>query len=154
MFLRYQHQQNNVNPVVKKVYFFWICPDTNAFEWFTDLLQFLEERVSLLLATSELSALVFSSFQPFLTTSHLQMVETGNADFLEYNIYLTRGWGPNMVSFIGQFIHQRTLPYYIYLGSQGKALIQRAGTREKRGRELCWGEGGSRVGGNPIKDSY
>lgn len=43
---RYQHQQNNVNPVVKKVYFFWICPDTNAFEWFTDLLQYLEERVS------------------------------------------------------------------------------------------------------------
>ena len=42
---RYQHQQNNVNPVVKKVYFFWICPDTNAFEWFTDLLQYLEERV-------------------------------------------------------------------------------------------------------------
>lgn len=27
-----------------------------------------------------------------------QMVETGNRDFLEYNIYLTRGWGPNMVS--------------------------------------------------------
>ena len=26
------------------------------------------------------------------------MVETGNRDFLEYNIYLTRGWGPNMVS--------------------------------------------------------
>ena len=35
------------------------------------------------------------------------MVETGNGDFLEYNIYLTRGWGPNMVSFIGQFICQR-----------------------------------------------
>lgn len=64
----YQYNQNNVNPVVKKVYFFWICPDTNAFEWFTDLLQYLEER----------------------------MVETGNRDFLEYNIYLTRGWGPNM----------------------------------------------------------
>lgn len=64
----YQHNQNNVNPVVKKVYFFWICPDTNAFEWFTDLLQYLEDR----------------------------MMATGNADFLEYNIYLTRGWGPNM----------------------------------------------------------
>jgi len=45
---RYQHNQNNVNPVVKKVYFFWICPDTNAFEWFTDLLQYLEDRVSCL----------------------------------------------------------------------------------------------------------
>lgn len=64
----YQYYQDNVNPVVKKVYFFWICPDTNAFEWFTDLLQYLEER----------------------------MVETGNGEFLEYNIYLTRGWGPNM----------------------------------------------------------
>lgn len=64
----HQHNQNTVNPLVKKVYFFWICPDTNAFEWFTDLLQYLEDR----------------------------MVATGNADFLEYNIYLTRGWGPNM----------------------------------------------------------
>ncbi|XP_068705998.1 cytochrome b-245 heavy chain-like [Montipora foliosa] len=64
----YQHNQNNVNPVVKKVYFFWICSDTNAFEWFTDLLQYLEDR----------------------------MIATGNGDFLEYNIYLTRGWGPNM----------------------------------------------------------
>ena len=45
---RYQHNENNVNPVVKKVYFFWICPDTNAFEWFTDLLQYLEDRVSCL----------------------------------------------------------------------------------------------------------
>ena len=26
-----------------------------------------------------------------------QMVATGNGDFLEYYIYLTRGWGPNMV---------------------------------------------------------
>lgn len=43
---RHQHNQNTVNPLVKKVYFFWICPDTNAFEWFTDLLQYLEDRVS------------------------------------------------------------------------------------------------------------
>lgn len=28
------------------------------------------------------------------------MVATGNGDFLEYNIYLTRGWGPNMVRLI------------------------------------------------------
>ena len=40
---------------IKKVYFFWICPDTNAFEWFSDLLQSLEQQVrtefmSLLLA--------------------------------------------------------------------------------------------------------
>jgi NADPH oxidase len=54
---------------VKKVYFFWICPDTNAFEWFSDLLQQLES----------------------------QMAEKGLADFLEYNIYLTRGWKEDMV---------------------------------------------------------
>lgn len=45
-FSRHQHNQNTVNPLVKKVYFFWICPDTNAFEWFTDLLLYLEDRVS------------------------------------------------------------------------------------------------------------
>lgn len=39
-----------------------------------------------------------------------QMVETGNGDFLEYNIYLTRGWGPNMVSFLDQFMCKTKLP--------------------------------------------
>ena len=33
-----------------------------------------------------------------------QMVATGNGDFLEYYIYLTRGWGPNMV----RTIYRRT----------------------------------------------
>ncbi|XP_065183105.1 cytochrome b-245 heavy chain-like [Sycon ciliatum] len=50
---------------LKKVYLFWICPDTNSFEWFADLLKSLED----------------------------QMIEHGRADFLDYNIYLTRGWG-------------------------------------------------------------
>ncbi len=49
---------------LKKVYFFWICPDTNAFEWFSELLDSLENH----------------------------MIEQGKADFLKYNIYLTRGW--------------------------------------------------------------
>lgn len=52
---------------LKKVYFFWICPDTSSFEWFTDLLSHLEQ----------------------------QMVEAGCVNFLEYNIYLTRGWDTN-----------------------------------------------------------
>lgn len=39
-----------------------------------------------------------------------QMVETGNGDFLEYNIYLTRGWGPNMVSFRDQLMRKTKLP--------------------------------------------
>ncbi|XP_031558751.1 cytochrome b-245 heavy chain-like isoform X2 [Actinia tenebrosa] len=64
----YRHNKEDPDLFVKKVYFFWICPDTNAFEWFTDLLKSLED----------------------------QMNECNNADFLEYNIFLTRGWGPNM----------------------------------------------------------
>lgn len=30
---------------LKKVYVYWICPDTQAFEWFADLLKTLEEQV-------------------------------------------------------------------------------------------------------------
>ncbi|XP_053311047.1 cytochrome b-245 heavy chain [Spea bombifrons] len=48
---------------LKKIYFYWLCRDTQAFEWFADLLQSLET----------------------------QMQEKNNADFLSYNIYLT-GW--------------------------------------------------------------
>lgn len=52
------------NIKLRKVYFFWICPDTNAFEWFTELLEEVENH----------------------------FVEQGKAEFLQYNIYLTRGW--------------------------------------------------------------
>ncbi|XP_075446417.1 NADPH oxidase 2 [Ascaphus truei] len=48
---------------LKKIYFYWLCRETQAFEWFADLLQSLET----------------------------QMQERDNADFLSYNIYLT-GW--------------------------------------------------------------
>ncbi|MEE6470241.1 hypothetical protein FKM82_008900 [Ascaphus truei] len=48
---------------LKKIYFYWLCRETQAFEWFADLLQSLET----------------------------QMQERNNADFLSYNIYLT-GW--------------------------------------------------------------
>ncbi|XP_078486221.1 LOW QUALITY PROTEIN: putative NADPH oxidase 2 [Ciona intestinalis] len=58
----------NLNPehemVLKKVYFFWICPETHAFEWFGDLLKYLER----------------------------QLTEIGRQDLIEYHIYLTRGW--------------------------------------------------------------
>ncbi|XP_065179152.1 cytochrome b-245 heavy chain-like [Sycon ciliatum] len=53
---------------LQKVYVYWICPDTQAFEWFADLLKTLED----------------------------QLIENGMADFLDYNIYLTRGWDQNM----------------------------------------------------------
>lgn len=45
-----------------QIYFYWLCPETQAFEWFADLLQSLEG----------------------------QMTEKGMTDFLSYNIYLTR----------------------------------------------------------------
>ncbi|XP_028415268.1 NADPH oxidase 3-like isoform X2 [Dendronephthya gigantea] len=63
----YQHNKSESSLNIKKIYFFWICRDTNAFEWFAELLESLE----------------------------VQMVEKGNGDFLEYNMYLTRGWTNN-----------------------------------------------------------
>eukprot|EP00118_Oscarella_pearsei_P014512 m.124702 g.124702 ORF g.124702 m.124702 type:complete len:614 (+) comp37853_c0_seq2:60-1901(+) len=66
--LWYQSLDPHTTMKLKKVYFFWICPDTGAFEWFQSLLQHLEE----------------------------QMLERGTTDFLEYHIYLTRGWDPKM----------------------------------------------------------
>lgn len=45
-----------------QIYFYWLCPETQAFEWFADLLQSLER----------------------------QMMEKDMKDFLSYNIYLTR----------------------------------------------------------------
>lgn len=45
-----------------QIYFYWLCPETQAFEWFADLLQSLER----------------------------QMSEKSMGDFLNYNIYLTR----------------------------------------------------------------
>uniref|UniRef100_A0A8C1AWE4 NADPH oxidase 2 n=1 Tax=Cyprinus carpio carpio TaxID=630221 RepID=A0A8C1AWE4_CYPCA len=58
----YKHVQENKNVFTKKIYFYWLCPETQAFEWFADLLQSLER----------------------------QMMEKDMSDFLSYNIYLTR----------------------------------------------------------------
>ncbi|XP_008017790.1 NADPH oxidase 2 [Chlorocebus sabaeus] len=59
----YKYCNNATNLRLKKIYFYWLCRDTHAFEWFADLLQLLES----------------------------QMQERNNAGFLSYNIYLT-GW--------------------------------------------------------------
>ncbi|KAF6389869.1 cytochrome b-245 beta chain [Rhinolophus ferrumequinum] len=59
----YKYCNNATNLRLKKIYFYWLCRDTHAFEWFADLLQLLET----------------------------QMQERNNAGFLSYNIYLT-GW--------------------------------------------------------------
>uniref|UniRef100_A0A8C9W595 NADPH oxidase 2 n=1 Tax=Scleropages formosus TaxID=113540 RepID=A0A8C9W595_SCLFO len=58
----YKYVQQNANVFTRKIYFYWLCPETEAFEWFADLLQSLEG----------------------------QMVEKGLTDFLSCNIYLTR----------------------------------------------------------------
>uniref|UniRef100_UPI0037E7D25D cytochrome b-245 heavy chain n=1 Tax=Semicossyphus pulcher TaxID=241346 RepID=UPI0037E7D25D len=58
----YKRIQNNQDVFTKKIYFYWLCPETQAFEWFADLLQSLEG----------------------------QMTEKDMTDFLSYNIYLTR----------------------------------------------------------------
>ncbi|XP_062846046.1 cytochrome b-245 heavy chain isoform X1 [Trichomycterus rosablanca] len=58
----YKHVQQNANVFTKKIYFYWLCPETQAFEWFADLLQSLER----------------------------QMTDKNMSDFLNYNIYLTR----------------------------------------------------------------
>nr|XP_035937462.1 cytochrome b-245 heavy chain [Halichoerus grypus] len=59
----YKYCNNATNLRLQKIYFYWLCRDTHAFEWFADLLQLLET----------------------------QMQERNNAGFLSYNIYLT-GW--------------------------------------------------------------
>lgn len=64
----YQKQTSESNFKLKKVYFFWICPDTNAFEWLHDLLKYYDH----------------------------EMEETGSGNFLSYFIYLTRGWDTNL----------------------------------------------------------
>ncbi|XP_072471283.1 NADPH oxidase 2 isoform X1 [Notamacropus eugenii] len=59
----YKYCSDSTSLKLQKIYFYWLCRDTHAFEWFADLLQLLET----------------------------QMQEKNNADFLSYNIYLT-GW--------------------------------------------------------------
>ena len=68
-FSRHQSMSSDLELKLQKVYFFWICPDTMAFEWFSELLDSLENH----------------------------MIEQGKADFLKYNIYLTRGWDSRQV---------------------------------------------------------
>lgn len=48
----------------KKIYFFWICPSIDTFEWFGHLLQDLEQKIK----------------------------RTTDDNILEYKLYLTKGW--------------------------------------------------------------
>ncbi|KAL5457609.1 hypothetical protein EMCRGX_G034884 [Ephydatia muelleri] len=49
---------------LKKVYFYWICPEPQSFEWFASMLSSVEE----------------------------QLTARGMSDFLDIHIYLSRGW--------------------------------------------------------------
>ncbi|XP_007955891.1 NADPH oxidase 3 [Orycteropus afer afer] len=64
--LWYQCCEPQTKLKLSKVYFYWICRDARAFEWFADLLLLLET----------------------------QMSESGKAHFLNYRIFLT-GWDEN-----------------------------------------------------------
>ncbi|XP_041694113.2 cytochrome b-245 heavy chain [Coregonus clupeaformis] len=59
----YKFKESNPKLRTRKIYFYWLCRETHAFEWFADLLQVLER----------------------------EMEERGMGDFLTYKLYLT-GW--------------------------------------------------------------
>ncbi|XP_059201755.1 NADPH oxidase 1 [Centropristis striata] len=65
----YKFKISNPKLRTRKIYFYWLCRETHAFEWFADLLQGLES----------------------------EMEERGMADFLTYKLYLT-GWDDNLVN--------------------------------------------------------
>lgn len=58
----YKFKESNPRLRTRKIYFYWLCRETHAFEWFADLLQVLEK----------------------------EMEERGMGDFLTYNLYLTK----------------------------------------------------------------
>uniref|UniRef100_UPI0037E86F97 NADPH oxidase 1 n=1 Tax=Semicossyphus pulcher TaxID=241346 RepID=UPI0037E86F97 len=59
----YKFKDSNPKLRTRKIYFYWLCRETHAFEWFADLLQGLEK----------------------------EMEERGMVDFLTYKLFLT-GW--------------------------------------------------------------
>ncbi|XP_031442741.1 NADPH oxidase 1 [Clupea harengus] len=59
----YKFKESNPKLHTRKIYFYWLCRETHAFEWFADLLQVLEA----------------------------EMEERGMGNFLTYKLYLT-GW--------------------------------------------------------------
>ncbi|XP_065585545.1 NADPH oxidase 1 isoform X1 [Cyrtonyx montezumae] len=65
----YRFQQNDQTLKTKKIYFYWLCRDTDAFAWFNDLLASLEQK----------------------------MAESGKADFLTYRLFLT-GWNTSIAN--------------------------------------------------------
>ena len=60
----YYKKRDNIDMKLKKIYFIWICPDMKCFEWFTDVLKFLEDRLKII----------------------------QEEDLIEARVYLSRGW--------------------------------------------------------------
>ncbi|XP_027501154.1 NADPH oxidase 1 isoform X2 [Corapipo altera] len=65
----YKFQQADQTLKTKKIYFYWLCRDREAFAWFNDLLASLEQK----------------------------MAESGKADFLTYRLFLT-GWDTSIAN--------------------------------------------------------
>ncbi|KAG7266516.1 hypothetical protein CRUP_036532 [Coryphaenoides rupestris] len=63
----YKFKDSDPKLRTRKIYFYWLCRETHAFEWFADLLQVLEK----------------------------EMEERGMGDFLTYKLFLT-GWDQNL----------------------------------------------------------
>lgn len=66
----YKFKQSDPKLRTRKIYFYWLCRETYAFEWFADLLQVLER----------------------------EMEERGMGHFLTYKLYLT-GWDQSLADF-------------------------------------------------------
>lgn len=66
----YKFKQSDPKLRTRKIYFYWLCRETYAFEWFADLLQVLER----------------------------EMEERGLGNFLTYKLYLT-GWDQSLADF-------------------------------------------------------
>ncbi|XP_070818654.1 NADPH oxidase 1 [Chaetodon trifascialis] len=67
----YKFKDSDPKLRTRKIYFYWLCRETHAFEWFADLLQVLEK----------------------------EMEERGMGDFLTYKLYLTK-WDQNHALFM------------------------------------------------------
>ncbi|XP_048461426.1 cytochrome b-245 heavy chain-like isoform X2 [Rhincodon typus] len=75
----YKYEKSDAALLTKKIYFFWICRETQAFEWFADLLRSLEG----------------------------QMEQLGKHDFLSYKLYLT-GWDSTQAIHVKVHIDKET----------------------------------------------
>ncbi|KAK7500036.1 hypothetical protein BaRGS_00008583 [Batillaria attramentaria] len=100
---------------LQRVYLYWVCPDMAAFEWFQQLLQSLET----------------------------QMAERGDPEFLQHNIYLTRGWDSGQAKNI--MLHDRRSAADPVTGLQQKTHYGRP-QWERIFTDLAHAHQGSKVG--------